>query len=88
MKIKQITKILTICEISTLYNFGKQIFREFAKFIKLYSILPVTRTSAEDVFSTLNRLKTVFRNSMTQSRLNHCLTANIYKEKRNEIDPY
>ena len=85
MKIKQITKILTICEISILV---KKIFRQFAKYIKLYSILPVMRTSAEDVFSTLNRLKTVPRHSLTQSRLNHCLIANMYKEKCNEIDPY
>jgi hypothetical protein len=28
------------------------------------------------------------RNSMKQSRLNHCLLTHIYKEKPDEIDPY
>ena len=63
-------------------------FREFDKLIKLYLTIPVTTASAERTFSTLNRLNTVLRNSMTQSRLNHCLLANIYKEKLDEIDPY
>ena len=63
-------------------------FREFDKLIKLYLTIPVTTASAERTFSTLNRLKTVLQNSMTQSRLNHCSLANIYKEKLDEIDPY
>ncbi len=63
-------------------------FREFDKLIKLYLTLPVTTASAERIFSTLNRLKNTFRNSMTQSRLNHCLLTHIYKEKLDEIDPY
>ncbi|CAF0953813.1 unnamed protein product [Adineta steineri] len=88
MKIKQITKISTICEILNSCNVGKQMFREFDKLIKLHLTLPVSTGSAERAFSTLNRLKTVLRNSMTQSRLNHCLLANIYKEKLDEIDPY
>ncbi|CAF1228899.1 unnamed protein product [Didymodactylos carnosus] len=88
MKIKQITKISTICEILNSCNVDKQMFREFDKLIKLCLTLLVTTASAEHAFSTLNRLKTVVRNSMTQSRLNHCLLANIYKEKLDEIDPY
>ena len=88
MKIKQITKISTICETLNSYNVGKQMFREFDKLIKLYLTISVTTASTERTFSTLNRLKTVLRNSMTQSRLNHCLLTNIYKEKLDEIDPY
>ena len=62
-------------------------FREFDKLIKLYLTVPVTTANAERAFSTLNRLKTTLRNSMAQSRLNHCLLTNIYKEKLDEIDP-
>ncbi len=62
-------------------------FREFDKLIKLYLTLPVTTASAERAFSTLNRLKNTLRNSMTQSRLNHCLLTHIHKEKLDEIDP-
>ncbi|CAF1501480.1 unnamed protein product [Adineta steineri] len=88
MKIKQITKMSTICEILNSCNVGKQMFKEFDKLIKLYLTVPVTTATAECGFSALNRLKTVFRNSMAQSRLNHCLIANIYKEKLDQTDPY
>ena len=88
MKIKQITKISTISETLNSCNVGKLMFREFDKLIKLYLTIPVTTASAERICSTLNRLKTVLRNFMTQSRLNHYLLANIYKEKLDEIDPY
>ena len=55
MKIKQITKILTICEILNSWNVGKQMFREFDKLIKLYLTLPVTTATAEHIFSTLSK---------------------------------
>ncbi len=87
MKIKQITRISTICEILNSCAVGRQIFKEFDKLIKLYLTVPVTTASAERAFSGLNRLKNALRNSMTQSRLNHCLLTHIYKEKLDEIDP-
>ena len=52
MKIKQITKISTICETLNLCNVAKQMFREFDKLIKLYLTIPVTTASAEHTFST------------------------------------
>ena len=85
MKIKQITKISTICETLNSYNVGKQMFREFDKLIKLYLTIPVMTASAERTFGTLNRLKTVLQNSMTQSRLNHCLLATIKKNLMKSI---
>jgi hypothetical protein len=56
-------------------------FKELDKLIKLYLTVPVTTPSAVHAFSTLNRLKNALRNSMAQSRLNHCLLTHIYKEK-------
>ena len=87
MKIKQITKISTICEILNSYDIGKQMFKEFDKLIKLYFTVPVTTASAERTFSAFNRLKTTLRTYMSQQRLNHCLLARIYKEKLDAIDP-
>ncbi len=40
--------------------------------------VPITTASAERAFSTSNRLK---KYASTQSRFNHCLLTNIYKEK-------
>ncbi len=84
----QITKISTICEILNSYDVGKQMFMESDKLIKLYLILPFTTATAERAFSTLNRLESTLRTPMTQSQLNHCLLAYIYKEKIDEIDSY
>ncbi|CAF2151313.1 unnamed protein product [Rotaria magnacalcarata] len=76
---------------STQKNFklllGKEMFQEYHKLIKLYLTIPVTTATAERTFSTLNRLKTAIRSTMTQSRLNHCLLSHIYKEKLDKIDP-
>ncbi|CAF4399675.1 unnamed protein product, partial [Rotaria magnacalcarata] len=60
---------------------GKEMFQEFDKLIRLYLTIPVTTATAERAFSTLNRVKNALRTSMTQSQLNHCLLAHIYKEK-------
>jgi len=87
MNIKQIKKISTICEIFNSCEVGKEMFKEYHKLIKLYLTIPVTTATAERTFSTLNRLKTAIRSTMTQSRLNHCLLPHIYKEKLDKIDP-
>ncbi|CAF3885704.1 unnamed protein product, partial [Rotaria sp. Silwood1] len=79
MKIKLITKISTVCEILNTCEIGKQMFQEFDKLIRLYLTVPVTTATAERTFSALNRVKNTLRSSMTQSRLNHCLLAHIYK---------
>ncbi|CAF1268992.1 unnamed protein product [Rotaria sordida] len=81
MKIKLITKISAVCGI------GKQMFQEFDKLIRLYLTIPITTATSERAFSALNRVKNTLRSSMTQSRLNHCLLAHIYKEKLDKIDP-
>ncbi len=75
-------EILHSCDV------GKQMFGKFDKLIQLYLTLPVTTASAECRFSTLNWLKNTLPNSMTQSRLNHCLLTHIYREKLHEIDPF
>jgi len=69
MNIKQITKISTICEIFNSCELGKEMFKEYHKLIKLYLTIPVTTATAERTFSTLNRLKTAIRSTMTQSLL-------------------
>ncbi|CAF4869564.1 unnamed protein product, partial [Rotaria socialis] len=87
MNIKQILKISTICEIFNSCEVGKEMFKEYQKLIKLYLTIPVTTATAERTISTLNRLKTAIRSTMTQSCLNLCLLLHIYKEKIDKIDP-
>ncbi len=48
--------------------------------------IPVTTSSAERNFSTLKRIKTYLRSSMTQSRLNHCVLLHVHQDKTDELD--
>jgi hypothetical protein len=61
MKIKQITKISTICEILNSYDIDKQMFKEFDKLTKLCLTVPVNTARAERAFSALYRLNSVPR---------------------------
>ena len=42
-------------------------------FLKLFLTIPVTTASSKRTFSVMRRLKTFFRSSMTQERLNQAL---------------
>ena len=45
-------------------------YSEVCKFCKILMTLPMTSAEAERKFSTLKRIKTFLRNSMTEDRLN------------------
>ena len=78
MKIRQITKISSICEILDLVDIGKQMFQEYYKSIKSYLTILYSTSTAERTFSALNRMRNSFLASMSQLRLNHCMLAHIY----------
>ena len=46
-------------------------------------VLPATDAQSERVFSSLKRIKTYLRNSMSQARLNHLM--NIHKEETDQM---
>ena len=46
-------------------------------------VLPATDAPSERVFSSLKRIKTYLRNSMSQARLNHLM--NIHKEETDQM---
>ena len=48
---------------------------------KLYLVCPATTVTAERSFSTLRRLKTYLRGTMSQRRLNNLMILSIYKEE-------
>jgi hypothetical protein len=53
---------------------------EVAKLVKLFLVLPSSSCSAERSFSTLRRLKTYLRSTMTAERLNSVTVLHIHKE--------
>ena len=47
--------------------------------VQLILVMPATNATSERAFSTLRRLKTYLRNTMTQQRLNHLMLLNVHK---------
>ena len=60
--------------------------REALKLVKILLIIPATNATSERSFSTLRRVKSYLRSNMKQSRLNHLITCNIYKEQLDQLD--
>ena len=62
------------------------LLREVAKLMKLFMVLPSWSCSAERSFSTLRRLNTYLRSTMTAERLNSVTVLHIHKELRPTAD--
>jgi hypothetical protein len=59
---------------------------EIAKLVCLALTIPVTTCTAERSFSTLRRLKTYLRSTMSQCRLNHVALLHVHKSLCQELD--
>lgn len=62
------------------------VFPSINKILQVCLTLPVSNASAERSFSSLRRLKTWLRSTMTENRLNGLALLHIHKE--NSINPY
>jgi len=60
-------------------------FTEVHHLLCLYLTVPMTSATAERTFSTLRRLKSYLRSTMTQKRLNHVIL-HTHKEQTDELD--
>lgn len=63
------------------------LYSEVKVILQLIMVLPATNAVSERSFSTLRRLKTYLRSSMTQERLQALMTLTTYKENTDELDP-
>lgn len=59
---------------------------ELVKFVKLILTIPVTTCTAERSFSSLRRLLTYLRSTMTQSRLNSLSILHVHMEEAMKLD--
>ena len=59
----------------------KQLFCEVEKLLRLLLVLRVSSCEAERSFSSLRRLKTYLRSTMTQQRLNSVAVLHVYQRK-------
>ena len=65
---------------------AKQMFSEVSHLLRLYLTIPVTTATAERSFSTLRRIKTYLRSTMTQQRLNNVMLLHVHKDLCDDID--
>ena len=72
--------------IRKLSNGQRAFFKQVCWIVRLILVVPSTNASSERSFSTMKRLKTYLRSTMGQSRLNHLMVLNIYKEILDSMD--
>ena len=61
-------------------------FSEVHKLLHLYLTTPMTSATSERAFSTMRRLLTYLRSSMTEKRLNNCALLHIHKDLTDSLD--
>ena len=83
---KKVTIKDAIKIISSLNASQKMLVSEVLKLVKLILLVPVTNAVSERSCSTLRRVKTYLRSSMTQERLNSCLVLVTYKEQVDKLN--
>ncbi|VVC40496.1 Ribonuclease H-like domain,HAT, C-terminal dimerisation domain [Cinara cedri] len=64
------------------------VFSESYKLLKIISTVPMTTAEAEKSFSTVKRIKTFLRNSMTEDRLTALAMLSIKKRMINNISNF
>ena len=82
----QVTSMRTIAEILNTVPFAKAMFSEIDKLLRLYLTIPVTTSTAERSFSSLRRVKTYLRSTMTEERLNNILLLHTHREETDTLD--
>lgn len=79
--IKSVTNVRTIADAMNQSNIYKRMLGEIDKVLKIYFTIPVTTATAERSFSSVRRLKTYLRSTMTQMRLNNLFILYVHPEK-------
>ncbi|KAL7377898.1 hypothetical protein ABVT39_005934 [Epinephelus coioides] len=85
--ISRVTKMTTLADMLAAQGRGTQsLFSEVDRLLRLYLTVPMSNATAERSFSSLRRLKTFLRSTMTERRLNHLLFLHIHKHLTDGLD--
>lgn len=88
MKVKHVTSVRTVCDILNSEPGAKKFMSAVALLLKLYLTIPVTTATAERSFSTLRRVKTYLRSTMTQCRLNNVMLLHCHKDITKTVNAF
>lgn len=83
--IRKVTSIGTVNQLMNANDFSKTFLSQLDQLLRIYLTIPMTSTTAKRSFSTLRRLKSYLRSTMTQKRLNHVLL-HTHKDWTDEIN--
>ena len=81
-----VTSVQTICNIMNEIESSKTMLSEVYRLIQIFLTIPVTTSTAERTFSSLKRLKTFLRSTMTQPRLNALMLMYVHRDLTESMD--
>ncbi|XP_046548889.1 zinc finger MYM-type protein 1-like [Haliotis rubra] len=81
----EVTNIDTVVSVINSSPVIRHLFKEISTLLKIYLTIPVTTATSERTFSTLRRLKSYVRSTMTQERLNNVLLLHVHKTIADEL---
>ena len=84
--VTKVTSIRTIAEAMNTSDIYKTMLCEVNKLLQLYFTFPVTTATAERSFSSLRRIKTFLRSTMTECRLNNLFLLYVHKSTTDALD--
>ena len=84
--IKKVTTLRTLTDALNKSDIYKGMLSEVDKLLKVYFTFPVTSATAERAFSSLRRIKTFLRSTMTQCRLNNLFMLYVHTNVTDTLD--
>jgi hypothetical protein len=82
--VQSMTKLDSVCEAFVKNPSSSSIYGETVRLLKIYFTVPMTSCSAERSFSSLRRLKTYLRQTMTQKSLNTVALCHVHRSRCND----
>ena len=76
-----------MCEALNSKETYKSLFSEVHGLLLLFLTIPITSATSEISFSTLRRVCTYLRSTMTEKRLNNCFLLHVHKKQTDMCDP-
>ena len=86
VSVKKVTNVRTIADAMEQSEIYKGMLSEINKVLILYFTFPVTSATAERSFSSLRRIKTYLRNTMSHCRLNNLFMLYVHSCKTDALD--
>ena len=86
-KIDKVTLIRTLCDVMNALPACKTMLSEVSKLLVILLTIPVTTATAERAFSTLRRVKSYLRSTLSQPYMNNLMLLHAHKEITDTIKP-